>query len=152
MATDLATRTRIGRLQTEALELARRYRSVSYDREDGTWFYIEKLAMPPGWNKQYVDILIDIPWGNPGYPSVAPQWFWTDQDLATSSGRSIQHFFTRGSSFADRQHLDKGWGHFCVHINQWRPAGGRNWQQGHSLISYLDLIKTIFRDRKRLAR
>lgn len=152
MKTDLATQKRVGRLQTEAHDLGRRFGSVSFDREDGAWFYVEKLAMPPGWNKQSVGILIDIPWGTPGYPSLAPEWFWTDDDLATSSGKSINHFFTHGSGYSDRQHLDKGWGHFCVHLNQWQAKSGSSWRQGHSLVSYVDLIQAIFRDHRRLAR
>lgn len=152
MAADLsAAGRRRNRLQAEVQLLAQRYREVSFDRQDASWVHIGKFPVPGGWNRPQVEILIDVPHGNPGYPSVAPQWFWTDKDLTTADGRPVQHFFTSGgSSLADRGHLDKGWGHFCIHVNSWHPASGLRLREGHNLLSYLDLIAAVFRDRKRL--
>lgn len=154
MAADLsAAGRRKSRLQAEVHLLAQRYGEVDFDKQDGTWVHIGSFAVPPGWNKQRVEILIDIPHGNPGYPSVAPQWFWTDRDLTTADGRAISHFFTSGgSNLADKSYTAKGWGHFCIHVQTWRPASGLRLREGHSLLSYLDLIAAVFRDRKTLAR
>jgi len=146
------TKRRKSRLRAEAIQLSRYYGRASFDEKDGAWLHVEQFSIPPGWNKSKVEILIDIPWGTPGYPSLAPHWFWTDRDLATSTGRSISHFFTAGNGLADQQYLDRGWGHFCVHVNDWRPAGGANLLRGHSLISYLNLIRAIFSDRRTLSR
>lgn len=153
MAADLSpTGRRKSRLRAELQLLAARYGTVDSDQTDGAWVHIPRFPLPSGWNNREVEILIDVPYGNPGYPSVPPEWFWTDHDLRTSDGRTIGHFFTTGSSgYVDRAYLDRGWGHFCVHVTAWRPSGGLRLQEGHTLLSYLDLIAAIFRDRKTLA-
>jgi hypothetical protein len=152
MVQTVDTRKRISRLRKEAFELARRYGNVRFDEIDGSWLFVEGFKLPRGWNKDQVNILIDVPWGSPGYPSVAPQWFWTDNDLKTSEGSSIGHFFTAGGSGHTRaDYVELGWGHFCIHMNEWRPAGGIAVLDGHSLITYLDLIRAVFNDRRRLA-
>lgn len=131
--------------------LGRKYGEVKYDKMDGAWLFIPTFDLPSGWNKSQVGVLIDIPWSTPGYPSVAPQWFWTDEDLETADGQSIGHFFTSGTHGGAQEYRDQGWGHFCVHLNEWRPASGANWLSGHSLITYLDLIRAIFHDRQTLS-
>lgn len=148
--TDLESQRRLSRLQIEALHLARKYGAVNYDRQDGTWLHIDHFPVGPGWNKSFVELLLDIPHGTPGYPQVAPSWFWTDRDLMTSEGRPIQHFFISGSSHADAQHLEKGWGHFCVHVKRWRPSSGHAITRGDSLLTYIELIRKVFHDRQRL--
>lgn len=153
MAADFSpTGLRRSRLLTESQYIARRYGRVVFDRQDASWFLVEDFPISSGWNKTHVQILIDIPLGNPGYPSVAPQWFWTDRDLRTSDGRSVGHFFTSaGTSYADQEYLNKNWGHFCIHVRRWQPSRGANLLNGHSLLTYLDLIAMVFRDRRTLA-
>ncbi|MFJ4539375.1 E2/UBC family protein [Streptomyces tibetensis] len=145
---DFDTAVRVSRLQYEAHFLGRKYGTVQIDRQDGTWVHIKNFEIPPGWNKKSVQLLIDIPHGTPGYPSVTPQWFWTDQDLRTSDGLPINHFFVAESSFNDAKYVRKGWGHFCIHLHAWHPSVDIS--KGHSLVSYLDLISYAFRDRKNL--
>ncbi|MFF7637045.1 E2/UBC family protein [Kitasatospora sp. NPDC008050] len=153
MAADLtAAGRRRSRLQAEVQLIAQHYREVNFDTKDASWLHVGRFPVPRGWNRPHVEILIDVPHGNPGYPSVAPQWFWTDRDLRTSDGRSIQHFFTSADySLADQSYLDKGWGHFCIHVTSWHSSNGLRLREGHTLLSYLDLIAAVFRDRKRLA-
>ncbi|GAB2723826.1 DUF4189 domain-containing protein [Kitasatospora kifunensis] len=80
MAADLsAAGRRRSRLQAEVQLLAQRYREVNFDQQDASWVHIGRFPVPGGWNRPQVEILIDVPHGNPGYPSVAPQWFWTDR-------------------------------------------------------------------------
>jgi hypothetical protein len=141
---------RKSRLAAEAQLLARRFGEVEFDQRDGAWVRVLYFPLPSGWSEPEVEILIDIPYGNPGYPSIPPQWFWTDRDLRTSDGRSIKHFFTQSGNKQDRRYHDEGWGHFCVHVSDWRPASGHRMREGHTLVSYLELIATVFRDRKSL--
>ncbi|WP_420323372.1 E2/UBC family protein [Kribbella antibiotica] len=129
--------------------IAQRYGPVRFDREEGSWLYIEKFQLPQGWNKRTVDILIDIPHGTPGYPSVAPQWFWVDHDLRTDDGRSIGHFFPAGSA-GSGEYAEKGWGHFCIHVQEWQPAGPFSLDDGHTLLTYATLVQAVFRDRNTL--
>jgi hypothetical protein len=119
---DFELQRRLKRLQIEALYLARRYGETRYDRQDGTWLHIKRFPIGHGWNKLHVEILLDVPSGTPGYPQVAPTWFWTDCDLKTRDGQSINHFFTSRLSYADSQYLEKGWGHFCIHVQSWCPS------------------------------
>jgi hypothetical protein len=132
--------------------LGGRFGATAFDKEDGAWFHVAKFPLPRGWSKPAVEVLIDIPWGVPGYPVVPPQWFWTDKDLRTSVGQTIGHFFSAaGTTHADREYLDKEWGHFCVHLRAWRPLTGRGLAKGHNLLTYFRLIDTVFRDRVNLA-
>lgn len=145
---DLATRQRLSRLRAECILLTKKYGEARFDTQDGSWVYVPNFPIASGWNKSHVEILLDIPWGSPGYPSQAPQWFWTDSDLVTSDGRPISHFFV--GSETERDYIDKNWKHFCVHVKAWRPAGASNLTAGHSLLSYTELISAIFRDRRTL--
>jgi hypothetical protein len=147
---DFETRRRLSRLRAEALLLSQRFGDVRFDTRSGTWLYVERFPISPGWNKAHIELLIDIPPGTPGYPSVPPEWFWTDHDLRTEQDQPLNHFFTRGPG-TDKEHLSQGWGHFCVHLIGWRPMGGADFMRGHSLVTYLDLIATIFRDRRTLS-
>jgi hypothetical protein len=150
MAADLSPAgLRKSRLRAELQLIAARYGTVDSDKRDGAWVRVKHFPLPPGWSRDEVEILIDIPYGNPGYPRVPPQWFWTKKDLTTLNGQHIRHFFISGNH-ADRTYLEKGWGHFCVHVLSWQPAGGLRLREGHTLVSFLDLIAAIFRDRKSL--
>ena len=148
--TDVELQRRLSRLQIEALYLARRYGDVQYDPQQGTWVHIKHFPIGAGWNLSSIELLIDIPYGTPGYPQLAPSWFWTDSDLRTNDNRPIQHFFTTGSSLADARHLAKGWGHFCVHPKSWRPSPGNAITRGDSLLTYTELIRKVFHDRQKL--
>ena len=124
--------------------------NVNYDRLDGTWLHVARLPIPPGWNRPTADILIDIPHGSPGYPNIAPMWFWTNCDLATSDGRAINHFFKIGQQGVDQEHWSQGYGHFCIHLNSWQPFNGPSIELGDNLLKYLQIILQVFYDRKRL--
>jgi hypothetical protein len=124
------------------------YGEVDFDTKDGTWLHIPNFPLPKGWNWNVVSILIDIPDGIPGYPSRAPEWFWTNKSLRTGDGQPIGHFFTNNAN--DAKYAADGWGHFCVHLNEWSPRSGANWTSGHSLVTYLNLIRMIFRDQQSL--
>lgn len=149
MSESLETKRRRSRLQAEAVLIGARFGEVSYDKEDATWLHVPHFRMPPGWNTDVVGILIDVPGGTPGYPVVEPEWFWTNHDLSTSGGTSIGHFFTGDR---DLKYQAQGWGHFCVHLNDWQPANGLNLRSGHNLLTYLNLIWTIFHDHRTLSR
>ncbi len=145
---DIERQRRLSRLHAEAIQLAQRYGAVGYDTQNGTWLYIERFPLDPGWNKTHVALLLDVPHGTPGYPQIPPAWFWMDIDLRTREGKSIHHFFVSASTHADLKHLEKGWGHFCVHVKTWKPAPGQNLLQGDSFLTYVELIRVILYDRR----
>jgi hypothetical protein len=141
---DFERQRRLGRLEAEVLYLSAFYQAVTFDDEDGTWVHIGQFPIGPLWNRPVVELLIDIPGGTPGYPQVALEWFWTDKGLRTHSGKTVAHFFTDGSSYADAEHLAKGWGHFCLHLDSWVPAPPSDLSKGHSLKSFLEVISLVF--------
>ncbi len=131
--------------------IAQRYQvNVRYDREDGSWLHVEQLSIPAGWNRSTADILIDIPHGSPGYPQIAPEWFWTNRDLATQSGHAISHFFKLGSQGVDEEHWRKGFGHFCIHLISWHPFSGPTFERGDTLVAYLHVIQQVFQEQRRI--
>lgn len=149
---DIERTRRLSRLKAESILLGRRYGKVAFDQSDGTWLHIPDFPIPPDWNTDIVELLIDIPHATPGgYPSIAPQWFWTNDDLRTKNGKSIGHFFTQSTTFVDQGHRENNWGHFCLHVNYWQPSGGSNLRAGHSLLTYVDLIGAVFRDWRTLS-
>ena len=141
---DLVLQRRLGRLEAEVLHLFPIYGAVGYDDIGASWVYIERFPIGSNWNRSEVQILVDIPNGNPDYPSVPPKWFWTFKDLKTRNGKSLDHFFIDGSSNADPQYLKKGWGHFCIYVNNWKPTPANDLARGHSLVSYLEMISFVF--------
>ncbi|HEV7828769.1 MAG TPA: hypothetical protein VGP04_07930, partial [Pseudonocardiaceae bacterium] len=58
MVNDLETRRRLSRLKTEALILSQQVGDVRFDTQSGTWFYVERFAISPGWNKPHIELLI----------------------------------------------------------------------------------------------
>jgi hypothetical protein len=142
--TDFAIWQRLRRVEAEVQQLLLpRYGAVRYDRMDATWVYIEQFPLGPGWSKFHVEILLDIPGGIPGYPYLPPKWVWMDRNLRTQDGRSIRHFFT-SSEYADPHYVAKGWGHFCLYTNGWKPAPDHALMYGDSLATYLELIRVLF--------
>jgi len=146
------TQMRVARLKAEARRVSYKFGvNVNYDNEDGTWFHVERLTLPPGWNRPFADILIDVPHGTPGYPQVAPQWFLTNSDLATSDGRPISRFFKLGQhENVNAEDWEKGWGSFCMYLKSWKPLTGAAFDQGDTLVTYLQIIMQVFHDQKSL--
>src|ERR1039457_1551916 len=66
--TDFETQRRLSRLQTEAVHLGHKYGTINYDRQDGTWLHIARFPLGPGWNKTFVELLLDVPHGTPAIP------------------------------------------------------------------------------------
>lgn len=152
---DLATRARIERLRAESIVVARRFGPARFDQSDGTWFLIDQFPIARGWNQSHVAILLDIPSGTPGYPQIPLDLFWTDRELATDDGQNVGHFFVGASPYqgvqGGQEHYNKGWGHFCIHLRSWHPAPTNDLAHGDSILTYLEAINAVFRDRKKLA-
>lgn len=148
---DLATQARIERLRAEAPLVARRFGPARFDQSDGTWFLVDQFPIVQGWSQSQVAILLDIPSGTPGYPQVPLDYFWTDRELTTNDGRKIGHFFVEQYAGNDNEHYQKGWGHFCIHVRSWHPSPANDLSHGDSILTYLELIHAVFRDKKTLA-
>ncbi len=149
---DLATKARIERLRAESIVVARRFGPVRFDQSDGTWFLIDQFPIARGWNQNQVAILLDIPSGTPGYPHIQLDLFWTDRELTTDDGQKIGHFFDEASPYqGSQEYYNKGWGHFCIHLQSWHPSPENDVTHGDSILTYLEVINSVFRDRKKLA-
>jgi hypothetical protein len=149
----LETKRRCDRLQAEALLVKQNFHvNVNFDKLDGTWFHVQALRIPRGWNYSAVDILLDIPHGTPGYPQIPPEWFWVNRDLRTSDGRTIGHFFELGEVTVDEVNWNNGFGHFCLHLKVWRPNSGIDFARGDNLLTYLHAVMRVFYSREQLAK
>ena len=133
------SRTQARRVYREALLLARQFPTVDYDDEDGRWLHIPHFPLPGGWDRPETALLLDLP---RGYPHLPPDGFYIDRYLRTRHGRQIDHYFeARGSH---NPYADKGWGWFCIHLNQaaWRPTA--DLVSGDNLLKLAALIRAIF--------
>jgi hypothetical protein len=146
------TQKRLNRLEAEALFIThnRKWGSVEYDTEDGHWFMVERLPIGNQWNVQTASILIDVPHGTPGYPILAPSWFWVDKDLRTREGLRPANLFEAGDSTAHKEYANNGWGHFCLKMKTWHPRTDIFFAQGDSLISFLEALEVVFHDKPRV--
>jgi ubiquitin-protein ligase len=127
--------SRLERIRTEAIYAAARYsrsRRVDID-PDGGWVVIYDFELPPYYNYETVDILIELP---PDYPATPPQWFYTDPGLRRRDGKVMSHYFQH--QLRERS----GWAACCLHIRSWAPTADP--LQGHSLLSVCRLIYDAF--------
>ncbi len=107
---------------------------VDWDYEDYSWVHIKKrFKMPPGWSKNYTDLLVVIP---ESYPNVAPSNFYMDQHMQDSKGFSASHYFDKASGL--NPYADRGWAWLCIHIQAWNPR--TEVKRGDNLLTVCKLI------------
>ena len=130
--------SRLRRVYQEVLLLAEQYGVIDYDDEDGDWVHIPYFALPAGWDRQTTGLLIKLP---RGYPHVPPDGFHIDRYLRTQDGRRVEHYFEEQGGY--NPYADRGWGWFCIHLNQgrWRPTSDVG--QGDNLLRLTALIRAI---------
>jgi hypothetical protein len=95
--------------------------------QDGTFTVrVPGIPLPPGWNRQTVDIAFVVP---TGYPLANPDCFWAEPDLALASGgapKNTGQSATPGSP--------PNWLWFSWHPGMWDPNGS-------DLGTYLRLVR-----------
>jgi len=89
---------------------------LDWDYDDYTWVHIKRFNMPPGWSKNYSQLLIEMPLG---YPNIAPSRFYADKNMHDNKGFSANHYFAENPGLNPYIHL--GWAWLCIHIKEWNP-------------------------------
>lgn len=93
------------------------------------WFIINAWDLIPGWNKTQTRVLVLLA---PGYPTTAPDNFYTDNDLRLANG-TVPGNTSPGQSVAGGQ-----WLQFSYHIQagDWQPHADP--LQGHNMLTFLE--------------
>jgi hypothetical protein len=132
------THPRVDRVYQEAFLLAQHYGIVDYDDEDGRWVHIPCFRLPAGWDRATTGLLLVLP---SSYPHVPPDGFYMDRFLRTRNGHRVEHYFERQGQY--NPYADKGWGWFCIHLNQsaWKPAS--DVVRGDNLLTLANLVRAI---------
>lgn len=116
----------IERILQEIKILQKQYGELEYD-PDGSWILFKKFKLPPGWNREHTELLVNIP---SGYPSTPPNNFYVPIGFKLTSGQKIDAY-TEPHPFLNRQ-----WGQFSYHIDgEWNPT--ENILEGDNLLSFM---------------
>jgi hypothetical protein len=123
------------RILDEVKIISYRY-PVEVDLNNLKYIAVREFPLNRYFSQSTTTILIKIPIM---YPETPPVHFFMKKTLKYKGG-NIPHFYDQ----KERNELaDRGWGKFCVHIDQnWKPSV--NLLEGDNLLTYLELIKTLF--------
>ena len=95
--------------------LSSHFGDVGYDPDDLSVVLIEHFNLPPGFNRSYCEVLIDL--GNV-YPELPPKDWYLSKGLR-KRGSSLGHYFEHG--FAGKKYCNEGFAWYSFHIKQWKP-------------------------------
>lgn len=117
--------TTIDRRATEIELLKRKYGELEHG-EDHDWVIFKRFPLPPGWCKEFTELLVVIP---PGYPTTPPDNFFVGNGLKTSRGASPENYSENQSV------LGASWAQFSFHAKEWNPAADLD--EGDNLLTFL---------------
>ena len=132
--------------------------NLKWDPEEKCeWIMFERFRLPPGWlnkrpdspfhNTAYTPLLIEV---SAGYPSVAPQNFYSEQQLQCGTD-FINHYFDRpGTGTSANKYTSKGWAWLCIHVTAWDYK--TNVAKGDNLLTVCRLIFDILSDKRNARR
>ncbi len=125
----MENKKKLQRVYEEVVQIARRYQTVDYDEEEGTWVCIPEFPMPKGWNKVATALMFELP---SNYPHMPPDGFYIDQHMKKYGSLMIPYFENNNRH---NRYADRGWAWFCLHLNKhaWRPK--TNILAGDSLLT-----------------
>ncbi len=124
------------RIQRE-LELVKRKFGELEAGPNNDWFVVKRFPLGPGWNKPVTHVLVLLPGG---YPTTAPDNFYTDSDLRLAGGA------VPGSATAGQQAAGLTWLLFSYHVESgdWRPDPTPD--DGHNLLTFLEGVARRLRE------
>jgi hypothetical protein len=115
------------RVRSELELVKREFGDLEVDPTLG-WFVIKGWKLPPGWNRQETNLLVQVP---PGYPTTPPDNFYVDEDVRLASG-ALPGNTGYGHELAGRR-----WLFFSYHVEggDWRPHAEP--LRGHNMLTFL---------------
>jgi len=125
-------------IEKQFLEIKEHYQSSTIkELLDGKFLItVPDVVIPEGWNKKQVTIWFIVPLG---YPVAKPCHFWSDEDLRLIDGITVSNIPLNASFTQTPNEEVKLWFSWCP--NTWNP-------NRHDLLTYLNIIKTRFRELK----
>ena len=103
------------RIMGEIELLSTRFGNIQYDPYDLSSVLIMQFNLPPGFNRNYSRLLIDL---GPEYPWLPPQDFYLDNGLR-KRGKVPKHYYKNG--FGSKKFCQDGFAWYSFHIKKWNP-------------------------------
>lgn len=120
--------------RAQEIELLRRHYGEVDHGTGMDWVRIQRFPLPPGWNREELELLILIP---PAYPSTPPDNFFVRNGLRLQDG-SLPGNYAEGQSV-----LGESWAQFSFHAQEWRPS---NDLDSDSLLTFLVAVSERLRE------
>ena len=95
--------------------LSTHFGDVLMEPSDPSTVVIEHFPLPPGFNRQFCELLIDL---GLMYPQLPPQDWYISRGLR-KYGRKSTHYYEDG--FAAKKFCEDGYAWYSFHLNEWRP-------------------------------
>ena len=109
--------------------LHRRYSQVEHGA-DLDWVLFHGFPLPPGWDRETIDLLVLIP---RGYPETPPDNFYVRNGLRLQSG-STPGNFSEGVDIRG-----ESWAQFSFHADTWTPTPDL-WR-GDTLVTFMAAVE-----------
>lgn len=77
------------------------------------WILFRSFPLPPGWDRESIDLLLLVPGG---YPETPPDNFYAENGLRTASGAAPGNYEENHLEAAGRR-----WARFSYHAERWEP-------------------------------
>jgi len=95
--------------------LSTHFGHVQFDPKDLTWVLVENFDLPPNFNRDYTELIMDL---NKHYPLLPPQDFYLGKGLLRKGDRP-GHYYETG--FESKRFRKEGYAWYCLHIKSWKP-------------------------------
>ena len=96
------------------------------------WVLRRNYSLPPGWNKEFVDLAIRIP---AGFPGEQPYCFWVSGGLALEPGVTISSYTFPSVTIPTS---NESWGQFSWTSETWTP--GAEPGQGMGMVHFAQSV------------
>jgi len=90
--------------------------TVAFDEKNPSTVAIEKFDLPPGFNKKYSPLLLDL---GINYPRFPVQDFYIDRGLRKRGRKVSGHYFENG--FIGKKYCKLGLAWYSLHLKNWKP-------------------------------
>jgi hypothetical protein len=95
--------------------LSSHFGSVRYDPDDLTWVIVENFDLPPKFNTNSSELVIEL---NNKYPLLPPKDFYLEKGLRIE-GQEPKHYYETG--YENKRFCEQGYAWYCLHIKSWKP-------------------------------
>lgn len=127
--------TAAGRLLREVELLRAKYPLIEHG-PGIDWLLFSGFPLPPGWNRESIDLLLLVP---AGYPEVPPDNFYAENGLRTAADTLPDSYKENNIEVNGRR-----WARFSYHAGRWAPLADP--VQGDSLATFMLAVEQRLRE------